>query len=387
MGRMALLGRGAAAPPAVVTVAAMSGRVVTVRLPAPEAAVAIRGAWDAHQAVLVLDPRAPEAEAEAILARLAPELGVDPTVAAVVATSGTAGAPKGVELTWDGLGASAAAVSAALDVGPGDRWLACLPLHHVAGLAVLGRAWATGTPVTVLDRFHPAEVASADATLVSLVPTMVRRLREAGADLGRFRRILLGGGPVHEQGPNIVATYGLTETWGGIVHDGHPLAGVELSIGAGDEILVRAPMVMRGYRLAPEETAAAFTAGGWLRTGDAGTIDAGGRLRVVDRLRDLIITGGVNVAPSEVEAVLAQHPDVADVCVAGAPDPEWGERVGAHVVPRAGSDPPALAELRAFAAGRLSAAKLPRQVVVTGVIPRTPGGKPLRRLLEVKGAP
>jgi O-succinylbenzoic acid--CoA ligase len=210
---------------------------------------------------------------------------------------------------------------------------------------------------------------------------MLRRLWEAGVDTGRFRRILLGGGPVRERGPNIVATYGLTETWGGVVHDGYPLAGVELRLGDAGEILVRAPMVMRGYRLAPAETAGAFAAGGWLRTGDAGTIDAGGRLRVVDRLRDLIITGGVNVSPSEVEAVLAGHPGVADVCVAGAADPEWGERVVAHVVPKDPAAPPALEDLRAFAGERLSAAKLPRQVVIADEIPRTAGGKPLRRLL------
>ena len=362
----------------------MSGRLVTVRRPGAEAAAnEIRTAWDAGDAVLVLDPRAPDAEVDRILARVGPEAGVEPDVAAVVVTSGTAGSPKAVELTWDGLAASAAAVSGALEVGPGDRWLACLPLHHVAGLAVLGRAWSTGTPVTVLGGFGVATVAAADATLVSLVPTMVRRLRDADVDLGRFRRILLGGGPVPERGPNIVATYGLTETWGGIVHDGHPLAGVELSLGQGDEILVRAPMVMKGYRGSPEETAAAFTADGRLRTGDAGAIDPDGRLRVVDRLRDLIITGGVNVGPSEVEAVLALHPGVADVCVAGAPDPEWGERVVAHVVPRDPSVPPQLAELRAFAAERLSAAKLPREMVVTDSIPRTSGGKPLRRLLAV----
>jgi acyl-CoA synthetase (AMP-forming)/AMP-acid ligase II len=161
-------------------------------------------------------------------------------------------------------------------------------------------------------------------------------------------------------------------------------------VGDDDEILVRAPMVMRGYRMAPEETAGAFTAGGWLRTGDAGMIepepgagaDAGGRLRVVDRLRDLIITGGVNVSPSEVEAVLAGHPDVADVCIAGAADEEWGERVVAHIVPKDPAKPPALEDLRAFAGEQLSAAKLPRQLVITGEIPRTAGGKPLRRQLR-----
>ena len=359
-----------------------TGRLIPVRLPAIQAAGAIRAAWDSGHAVLVLDPRAPQPEADGILARVRPDMGVEPEVAAVVVTSGTAGAPKGVELTWDGLAASGEAVAAALEVGPGDRWLACLPLQYVAGLAVLGRAWVTGTPVTVVDRCDVAAVAGADASLVSLVPTMVRRLRKAGADLQRFRRILLGGGPVSETGSNIVATYGLTETWGGVVHDGHPLEGVELSLGDDDEILVRGPMVMRAYRLAPEETAAAFTADGWLRTGDAGTIDTDGRLRVVDRLRDLIISGEVKVGPSEVEAVLGRHPGVADVCVVGAPDPEWGERVVAHVVPAGPDGPPGLAELRAFAADFLSAAKLPREVVVTDVIPRTAGGKPLRRMLS-----
>jgi O-succinylbenzoic acid--CoA ligase len=294
-----------------------------------------------------------------------------------------------VELTFDGLAASGRAISAALAAGPGDRWLACLPLHYVAGLAVVGRAWASGVPVTVLDGFDVDTVAAAatgGATLVSLVPTMVRRLRAAGIDLDRFRRILLGGGPVTETGPNLVATYGLTETWGGVVHDGHPLEGVELAVGAGGEILVRTPTVMRGYRLAPDRTAAAFTAGGWLHTGDAGTIDADGRLQVTDRLRDLIITGGVNVGPSEVEAVLARHPGVVDVCVAGAPDPEWGERVVAHVVPADPASPPSLADLRAFAADALSAAKLPREVVVIDAVPRTPGGKALRRLLPPPGS-
>ena len=358
-----------------------TGRLVTVRRPAPEAAGDIRRAWDAGHAVLVLDPRAPDPEVERIVGRMRLDAGVAPEVAAVVVTSGTSGVPKGVELTWDGLAASAAAVSEALEVGAGDRWLACLPLHYVAGLAVVGRAWATGTPVTVLGGFNVAAVAAAGATLVSLVPTMLRRLWAAGVDTDRFRRILLGGGPVRERGGNLVATYGLTETWGGVVHDGHPLAGVELRLGDADEILVRAPMVMRAYRMAPEETASAFTAGGWLRTGDAGAIDSDGRLRVVDRLRDLIITGGVNVSPSEVEGVLAGHPGVADVCVAGAPDQEWGERVVAHVVPADPADPPALEDLRAFAGRQLSAAKLPRQVVIAGAIPRTPGGKPMRRLL------
>lgn len=354
--------------------------MITVRAAAADAAAAILAAWDAGRAVLVLDPAAPSPEVDRILGRLRPEAGAAPEVAAVVATSGTTGEPKGVELTWAGLRASAQAVSEVVGAGAGDRWLCCMPLHHVGGLAVLARSWVSGVPVTVLPRFDVGAVAAADATLVSLVPTMARRLVDAGVDLGRFRRVLVGGGP-SEPLPGVTRTYGLSETWGGVVHEGHPLPGVEIDIGPGNEIMVRGEVVMRGYRLAPDETAAAFTGDGWLRTGDAGAIDADGRLRVVDRLRDLVITGGVNVSPIEVEQVLATHPAVADVCVAGAADPDWGERVVAYVVARQGVEPPTLPDLRRFAAERLSAAKLPRQVVVVDSVPRTAGGKPQRRRL------
>lgn len=359
--------------------------LVVVRLPPPDAADAIRRAWDMGRGVLVLDPRAPEAEIERIVARLDPDGEVAPDVAAVVVTSGTTGEPKGVELTFGGLQASGRAVSDAIGVRPGsgDRWLCCLPLHHVGGLAVLARSWTVGTPVDVLPRFDVEAVASAsDATLISLVPLMARRLLAAGVDLGRFRKVLIGGGPVAADLPG-TPTYGLTETWGGMVHAGHPLNGIEMALGHEDEILVRGLVVMRGYRspTGAADTAAAFTAGGWLRTGDAGVIDGDGRLRVLDRLRDLVKTGGVSVAPSEVEAVLSTHPGVADVCVTGAPDPEWGERVVAHVVAADPTAPPTVDDLRAFARDRLSAAKLPREVVLIDAVPRTPGGKPMRRLL------
>jgi O-succinylbenzoic acid--CoA ligase len=276
--------------------------------------------------------------------------------------------------------------------------LCCLPLHLVAGLAVVGRAWATGAPVSVQAVFDPDGVAEAarTAAFVSLVPTMLRRLLAAapGAVTG-FRHILLGGGSIDPRllaearaaGATVSTTYGMTETWGGLVHDGHPLDGVEVRLHpAGEptgEILVRAPMLMRGYRLWPEGTAAAVDADGWYHTGDLGRFDAsaGGRLCVVDRLGDVVNTGGVKVSPTEVERVLAGHPAVADVCVAGRPDPDWGQRVVAFVVPAEPAAPPALADLRAFAREELAAPKLPREVVVVPAIPRTAGGKPLRRLL------
>jgi len=144
---------------------------------------------------------------------------------------------------------------------------------------------------------------------------------------------------------------------------------------------------MRGYRLWPEGTAAAIDADGWYRTGDLGRFDpqAGGRLWIVDRAGDVVNTGGIKVSPTEVERVLASHPGVAEVCVAARPDPEWGQRVVAFVVPAAPADPPVLAELRAYAREHLSPAKLPREVVLVDAIPRTAGGKPMRRLLRESG--
>ncbi|MFN2607346.1 MAG: class I adenylate-forming enzyme family protein [Acidimicrobiales bacterium] len=383
------------------------GALTAICLPAPEAAAAILAAWDAGRAVLPLDPRAPGPERRRVLAATRPTFLLDAAgrhrlpdseavadgVAAVVATSGTTGGPKGVELTVDGLRASAAAVTAGVGAGDDDRWLCCLPLSAVGGLAIVARAWSTGLPLEVVSRFDTATVAATPATLVSLVPTTLRRCLDAGLDLGRFTAVLVGGAALdpalriraEEAGAPVVTTYGMTETWGGLVHDGHPLAGAEVRLGEESEILVRGPMVMRAYRLRPEETTAAFVVGPdrrlWLRTGDAGAWDPAGALVVVDRLRDLVLTGGVNVSATEVESVLGTHPGVADVAVAGAPDPEWGQVVVAHVVAADPARPPTLAELRTFAAERLSAAKLPRRLELVDRVPRTPGGKPVRRLL------
>ena len=392
---------------------------VAVLLPAPDAARVAMELWDAGQAVVPLDPAAPAPDVERSLAALRPTALVDRDgrqsrpdgipaatgIAAIVATSGTTGERKAAELTFAGLGASGAAVASAIGDDPAGGWLCCLPLHLVAGLAVVGRAWATGAPVAVHPGFDPTAVLDAagrGAPRISLVPTMMRRLLDAHADPGAvaaFSHILLGGGSIDpallEQaraaGATVSTTYGMTETWGGIVHNGHPLSGVELRLdrpvdGAG-EILVRAPMLMSGYRLWPEGTAAALDAGGWYHTGDLGRFDpaAGGRLRIVDRVGDVVNTGGVKVSPTEVERVLARHPAVAEVCVAGRPDPEWGQRVVAFVVPATPADPPLLGDLRAYARHHLSPAKLPREVVLVDAIPRTAGGKPLRRLLRDSG--
>jgi o-succinylbenzoate---CoA ligase len=379
--------------------------LVAIALPRPAAARAIVASWEAAEAVLPLDPDAPEPELKGILAAARPTHLLDGDgrrplaggqaaeagVAAVVATSGTAGAPKVVELGADAIRWSALATSAALGAGPGDRWLCCVPVHGVAGLAVVARAWHTGLPVEVHDGFDPAAVAAAAgrATLVSLVPAMLRRLLAAGDAASRFRRVLLGGGPVpadlaeeaRERGVGLVRTYGLTETFGGMAHDGHPLDGAEVRVADPEgEILLRGPMLFRRYRGEPGRTAAVLR-GGWLHTGDLGRVGPDGRLVVLGRVDDLVISGGVNVHPDEVEAVLAAHPGVAEVAVAGRADPAWGQRVTAFVVPRDPGRPPTLEELRAFSRERLAAAKAPRELVLVPALPRGPSGKLLRRLL------
>lgn len=312
----------------------------------------------------------------------------------LVPTSGTTGAPRWVEHTPAGVAASCRAVVDALDVDADrDRWLACVPLRHVAGRAIILRAAISRTPVVVHERFDVDAVAAAagTCTLVSLVATQLRRLLDASAPLERFRCVLVGGGPLSADlidraraaGVAVHTTYGLTETFGGCVHDGVALAGVALRLDERTcEILVRGPMVMRGYVDDASATRAAFTGDGWLRTGDVGAFDETGQLTVVDRIKDLVITGGVNVSPAAVERVLVNHPRIADVCVVPGADPEWGERVVACVVPTAPDQPPTLGELRAFARDHLSPAELPREIRLIDVVPRTVGGKPLRRVLR-----
>jgi O-succinylbenzoic acid--CoA ligase len=381
--------------------------LVAVVAPRRTAAEVIRRTWDDGQAVVVLDPTAPRTVLDALVAQLAPTdvvvdgerhrrpggVPVPEGTAAVVVTSGTTAHPKGVELTYDGIAAIGHGWAAAMGHDADDHWLVCVPLHHVAGLAILARASVTGAAVTVRDAFDLEDVATAPgsigATLVSLVPTMLGRLLDAGAPLHEYRRIVTGGAPIPDAlraradavGAAVVDAYGQSETWGGCVANGVPIPGARVRLGAQDEIEISGAMVMRDYRREPEASRRAFTHDGWLRTGDVGVL-TDGRLRVVDRLRDLVITGGVNVSPVEVEQVLALHPAVADCAVTGRPDAEWGERVVAHVVPRDPRRPPALDDLRAFARERLTAPKLPRELELVDEIPRSTGGKVLRRELR-----
>jgi O-succinylbenzoic acid--CoA ligase len=302
--------------------------------------------------------------------------GAEPGDALVVATSGSTGTPKGVVLTHSAVAASAHATSEHLGISGADRWLACLPLAHVGGLAVVTRAIITGVDLEVHDGFDATRVeraATDGATAVSLVATALRRI-----DPSLFRVIVLGGSrPPEDRPPNTHTTYGLTETGSGVVYDGRPLKGVEVRIDDADEVLLRCPMLLRCYR----DGSTPLDHDGWLHTGDLGRWLPDGRLHVEGRRGDLIITGGENVWPETIEAVLRKHPDVADVAVAGAVDDEWGQRVVAWVIPTAGASP-TLPTLRTFVAEHLPAFFAPKELRLVDSLPRTALGKVRRHLLQ-----
>jgi o-succinylbenzoate---CoA ligase len=342
---------------------------------------ALQRIWDDGDAVFPIDLRLPPPARIRVLRAMAPSAVVDadghrstlanarPTAdgdALVVATSGSSGEPKGVILTHDAVRASAIATTGYIGQDPNDHWLACLPLAHVGGLSVITRALALSIPLTVLPRVDSDEIRASKATLISLVPASLSRI-----DIGQFRRIVLGGSrPPADRPPNSVATYGMTETGSGIVYDGFALDGVELRIVDG-QIEVRGPMLLRCYRNGRDPK----SADGWLPTGDLGSIADDGRLSVFGRAGDLIITGGENVWPEAVEAVLLQHPGVADVAVTGVPDQTWGHAVTAVVVPRDAASPPTLDELREWVKAELPAFCAPHRLTLVDAIPRTALGK------------
>jgi O-succinylbenzoic acid--CoA ligase len=329
----------------------------------------LRAIWDAGDAAFPVDQRLPVVAKAQLMAAMRVGDPVEPGDALVVATSGSTGTPKGVVLTHDAVAASADATNARLAVTHDDHWLACLPLSHVGGLSVVTRSLHADTRLTVHPGFDADAVMSSGATLVSLVSTALRRI-----DPTVFRTIVLGGGrPPAERPPNTVTTYGMTETGSGVVYDGRPLDGVDVHIDADGEIHLRGPMLLRCYR----DDSDPKDADGWLPTGDLGHWLDDGRLQVAGRRGDLIITGGENVWPEAVESILRAHPDVSDVLVRGADDPEWGQIVEATVVPMPDSMP-TIDSLRAFVKTDHPAFMAPRRLVLADEIPRTSLGKPIR---------
>lgn len=368
--------------------------LVAIDLPGgPAFVAALQRAWDAGDAVLPVDQRLAEPAKQVLYDALYPssvvgpdgERGrraggrpVEPGDALVVATSGTTGIPKGVVLTSTAVEASARATSARLGVDTGrHRWLACLPLSHVGGLSVVTRSLYTSTRLTVLPGYDAAavEAHAGQDVFVSLVATALLRTPAA-----LFHTVVLGGSaPPQELAHNVVTTYGLTETGSGVVYDGVALDGVDVAVDdPSGEIRLRGPMLLRAYR----DGTVPVDPDGWFRTGDVGSVGPDGRLAVAGRLSDMIISGGENIWPGPVEDVLRSHPGVAEVAVAGRPDPEWGQRVVAWVVPADPASPPGLAELRDLVGDRLARFAAPRQLVLTDSLPRTSIGKVRRDALE-----
>jgi O-succinylbenzoic acid--CoA ligase len=374
---------------------------------APAAAVASE--------VARLHPKIGVVESTAGIDRVAPssdlpEPRLDPhSVFTIVYTSGTTGAAKGAMLTHANHFASASASRANLSLRLGDRWLAVLPLHHVGGLSILLRSVIDGTAVVLHPAFDAGSVERAiheqGITLLSLVTTTLRRLLDhsAGRRYPRsLRAALIGGGATpaalleqaRAHGIPALATYGLTEAASQVTTEsleedigsmgsaGRPLPGTRVAIDGPDangdgEILVAGPTVMAGYFGRREETERALR-GGWLHTGDVGRLDAGGHLYVHDRRSDLIVSGGENVYPAEIEAVLLAHPGVSEAAVYPVADPDWGHHVGAAIVLRGGRRL-AAEELREWCAGRLARFKLPRTIRFVDSLPRTASGKVKRR--------
>jgi o-succinylbenzoate---CoA ligase len=311
-----------------------------------------------------------------------------------VLTSGSTGTPRPIGLSYGNFLWNAVGSGFNIGVEPEDRWLCCLPLSHIAGLGIVMRSVIYGTAAVIHDGFDVDGVAAAlesdGITVVSMVATMLSRLLEADADLSGPRAILVGGGPVPEEpleeaiakGATVVQTYGLTETCSQVTtlapadarrklgSAGRPLLTTHLRIQDG-EILVQGPTV------APGST----DADGWLHTGDLGQIDEEGFLYVSDRIDDLIVSGGENVVPAEVEDVLLRHPEVADAAVIGREDPEWQQAVTAVVVLENGSEMTP-DDLRRHCAESLAGFKVPKRVELASALPRTPSGKLMRRALR-----
>jgi long-chain acyl-CoA synthetase len=338
-------------------------------------------------------------------------------------TSGTTGSPKGVMLSNHNYFSKATGIAEEWRFDADSVSLAVMPMFHMAGSGWALVGLYEGCTTVVLRDVDPADILDAVArhriTNMLLVPAVIQRLLATpgveGTDFSSVRAIVYGASPITDDvlvkglqrfGCEFLQVYGLTETTGSITqldeHDpvhrpgllrscGKPYPWVEVRIvdkdgadvlnGTVGELWTRSPQNMLGYWNNPASTVSTVTPDGWLKTGDAGYRDDGGYVYLHDRLKDMIVSGGENVSPAEVENVLMTHSAVGDVAVIGVPDEKWGEAVKAVVVPAVGASPSEV-ELIAYARERLGGFKLPKSVDFVEVLPRTPSGKLLKRTLR-----
>lgn len=352
----------------------------------------------ADEALSVL-PTGPAPLRESLAAAVRPDRPVPDGVALVVPTSGSTGAPTGVLLSAASLRWSARTVNDALGGPP--AWVLALPLTHVAGLMVLVRAGLGGAEVSAVDLRRGFTTAGFDEAVAalppgravaSLVPTQLARLlADRSEGLTGLAAVLLGGAPTpadllaqaEAAGVRVVRSYGMTETCGGCVLDGRPLPGVGVRVADG-RLRLSGPMLAQARRVAGRDEPLVGP-DGWFATPDAGTWD-GRRLTVTGRLDDVLVSGGVNVPLAAVETLLASHPDILEAACVGEPDPAWGTRVVAAVVPRDPAAAPTAEQVRAFVQGRAEPAFAPARLVLVEAIPRPAPGKvdraALRALVE-----
>jgi o-succinylbenzoate---CoA ligase len=311
-----------------------------------------------------------------------------------ILTSGSTGTAHTVGLTYGNHLFSAMGSAFNIGVNPDDRWLCALPISHISGLSIVMRSVIYGTTMVLHDGFDTEAVGEAirkdEVTVISMVSTMLLRLLEENVDISKPRAILVGGGPVPQgaleealaRGASVIQTYGLTETCSQVTtlevkearrkvgSVGRPLLTSHLRIQDG-EILVQGPTV----------SAEALDGDGWLHTGDKGRIDEDGFLYVEGRTDEMIISGGENIAPSEVEDALVRHPEIVEAAVIGRPDPQWQQAVTAVVVVSRGSLLTA-ENIREHCSGLLAGYKVPKRVEIVDELPRTPSGKLMRSALR-----
>ncbi|HEY0949152.1 AMP-binding protein [Nocardioides sp.] len=328
-------------------------------------------------------------QVDEVVGELAGWLAADDPAPWVVETSGSTGAPKRVLLSRAAVLASVRA--SARRLGATGPWLLALPAAYVAGLQVVCRSLVAGHEPVLLDR-HDSFAAAAAAMgagdrFVSLVPTQLHRLLDTdAASLRTFHTVLLGGGPIDPglrrradaAGVHVVATYGSAETAGGCVYDGYALDGVAVALEADGRVRIAGPTLFEGYAGDPDLTAGVLV-DGWFRTADAGRFDDDGRLHVLGRIDDVVVSGGVNVPAPAVAARLREHPDVAAAEVLGVPDEEWGTRLVAFVV-----GPLSLQAARDWVAEAHPRSWAPRQLVALDAIPLLGNGKPDRLALRTR---